>query len=172
MQKESQSRSKTLTLGDATQPPQDVVKPKDKPAVKTQLHFSKFHRYQQHGANYFAEIPVGTTLDEILDPMYWAHISGIFRGKYNEITALWDDKSRLVRLFVRFYAQTYAHVEVLEDNIFEDADGIDVPSAYDVKWVNDREKYSVVRKSDSQLMRNGFNTKEHAVAYIETTLKA
>ena len=135
------------------------------------IQAAKFHRDGQHCTRYFAEIPVGTDLKDLLAPVYWSHVAGTFRGKYNEITALWDDKSRMVRLFVRFYSQTHAFVEVLEDHVFEDVAEGDIPEAYDVRWVNDRDRYAVVRKQDAQLMRNGFNTKKDALGFISTTLK-
>ena len=62
--------------------------------------------------NLFAEVPEGTTLEDVLTPEYWAnHTQRLKRGAVIEILA--EDNSLDCEVRVLKVGQTYAHVRLL-----------------------------------------------------------
>lgn len=68
----------------------------------------------------FAEVPEGTTLEDILTPEYWAnHTQRLKRGAVIEILS--EDNSLDCEIRVLKVGQTFAHVRLLR--VYTDADG-------------------------------------------------
>lgn len=113
-------------------------------------------------------VPPETTVDDLLNPVFWAHVAGsTFQGKINYVDVHWDDNSQLCRIYVRNYNNSAAQMELLDHWDFDKNTTLDVPDDYIITWSGDQTKYRVIRRSDNQVIRDGFVAKPEALAFIE-----
>jgi len=109
------------------------------------------------------------TVDEILDPGYWAHLTNTYPFEpLDEITARWEDGTRVVKMIVRYCERTYAKVKVT--SVEELGDVIsEIPMTakkHVVEWKGPVHKYSVIRLSDKVIIQDGFREREAANAWL------
>ena len=82
-----------------------------KPLKATAMDHSHYVRL-----SLFAEVPVGTTLDDVLTPEYWAnHTQRLKRGAVIEILS--EDSALDCELRVLKVGPTYAHVRLLRNYV-------------------------------------------------------
>jgi hypothetical protein len=111
-----------------------------------------------------ATLEFGVALEEALKPEFWAHVAKRFKpGDIVEVRA--DDGSFYADLYVRAVGAVFAKVEVLfakelGAGLAADTDKLDV------KWNVGKRCFSVVRKSDNSVVREGFQIKEDAIAWM------
>lgn len=115
----------------------------------------------------------GAALDDVLDPAYWAHVAKSLRpGDHIEILA--EDGTWWAMLLVRYTGRTEAavaklsHVEFGEpsDDLVSDSD------THSIAYGNYHTKFRVVRKSDKEVVKDGFDTKEAAKRWLDGHMKA
>lgn len=112
-----------------------------------------------------------TTVKEILDPAWWGHVAAsTFSGPINYVNIHWEDKSQLVHGYVVQYSSTFAKIEVLDKWIFG-GEKIPFDDLYSIDWGGPETKHRVIRKSDSQLIRDGFEKKEEALEFVKSLPK-
>lgn len=113
-------------------------------------------------------VDVETSVDDLKNPMFWSHVSGAtFHGPNNIVNVYWEDKSQLAVLYVRYYDQTSAKMEVLEHYVFDKASTIVSPDKYEVKWSGPNTKFKVIRLADGQTIKEGISSKEDAAEFIK-----
>lgn len=114
-------------------------------------------------------VPIETTFDDLLDPTFWGHVAGsTFNGPINYVNVHWEDKTKLAHLYVTDYSSTFAKMEVLEKWTFGKTLKMPRPEIYQVDWAGPESKHRVIRKADSQLIRDGFKSKEEAAEFIKS----
>lgn len=110
----------------------------------------------------------GTTMDDVLDPIYWAHTAEKLRIG-DQIEVLAEEGTWLAFLHVKSQGIGYAVVALLSHHQFvpEDDETIEQQhSKYEVRWKGPQRKYAVIRKADGQYMREGFDTKQQAFSQL------
>lgn len=127
----------------------------------------KMRRANEDSVTYNVTVPVETALDDLLNPVYWAHHAGLFTGQINYVRVHWEDKSQLVHLYVREYTQTAAKMELLDRWDFDESVSLVVPERYAITWTGPNTKYRVTRIEDQQVIRDSFSNKSDALAFIE-----
>ncbi len=112
-----------------------------------------------------------TELEDVLEPSYWAHHANRFvvggGSGFPEVTLVWEDGSRYLRLIVLGTGHLSAVVKVLEDKRLDDQqtaeisrENPDVPFLY--AWKGPTKRHCVIRAKDKEIVKDGFATKEAA----------
>ncbi len=122
------------------------------------------HRNQIH--NITAE--ENTPFDAVMDPQFYAHIAPNLR-MYDEIRVTTDDGAYYARLLVLAVGQTWAKVRKLEfvDLMGSESDTpADPMNQYYVKFRGPVLKWSMLRRSDNAVIREGMDTRGEAERYM------
>lgn len=116
--------------------------------------------------DWVADVEAGRTVQDILEPSYWAHIAPqLSAGDHIEARA--EDGKWIAFLIVLYCERTYARVvvdRVLE--IRENAVATDESIRHKVEWKGPHYKFAVIRIADSQMLQSGFKTREEAAAWL------
>lgn len=128
------------------------------------------------------------TVEDVCQEIFWAHHANRFqigRGAgYPEITLVWEDGSKYVRLLVVDASRLAAKVRVLEvveldgeslvpaDN--QDGatkeDASDAPFVY--AWKGNNKKHCIIRTADREIVREGFGSKDEAMKELDNMLRS
>lgn len=121
-----------------------------------------------YARNVFAATPpAGTTLEEVLVPSYWTHITRqLHVGDRIEVTP--EDNTWFAVLFVtNIVGNDATVVPVLNTPLVEQAPADTPGNWYKVTWRGTTHKHSVVRIADNEIMKEGFASKAEAVKWAE-----
>ena len=114
--------------------------------------------------------PVGTKREEMLDPVFWSHVARRMKP-LTEIRAMPRDGA-----WYGIYLVIYAdHLQAkIKELGFWDLDTLSEPEAesddYEVKWISPPVRFGVRRKSDGEIVKDKFQTKEQAYAWKNQNL--
>jgi hypothetical protein len=106
-------------------------------------------------------VPSGTTIETILDPAYYANVASSLRIA-DSITAHWDDRSALAKLYITDTARTRVSVSKIFHVELDAPAESSEPKAYRVRYDGPHTKWCVVRVSDGRVVKDGCETKESA----------
>lgn len=140
-----------------------VLKPKYN-AMLAPGRLSPFtHRNQIH--NVTAE--EGTPFEAVLDPQFFAHIAPKLR-MYDEIRVTTDEGAYYARLLVLATGQTWAKVAKLEyiDLAGKSDATADPMSPYFVKFRGPVLKWSMLRRADDAVIKEGMENRGEAERYM------
>lgn len=119
---------------------------------------------REHANAVFYHMPeTNIPFETILDPSYWAHVAAKMKAG-NEIRVDAFDMSWSACLKVRWADRVSAKVGVIAHAQFEAIDEAEMTAEtpYEVKWRSPTRKHGVIRKSDGQVLKDGFETKPAA----------
>lgn len=114
----------------------------------------------------------GVTLDQVLDPAYWAHVA-VSLKKGDLIHVLPDNDAYFAELLVMSSQKLTAKVALLRA-ISLNGD-VQVPaedSGFELKFRGPSARWSIIRKSDREVIKEQMSTKEEAASELEAYLKA
>ena len=128
-------------------------------------------------ARYSVTLPVGWTLDEILDPEAWAQVAHVLDrvpvtgepprvGTIIEVRT--EDHAFYAELYVRAVRKMALDVQVISGPVTLGVEKKD-PQKFDVRWNVGKRAFDIVRKSDRVIVADGLPKKEDAYAWIEKT---
>lgn len=113
-------------------------------------------------------VDVDTTIEDLLNPIFWSHVSGsTFNGQNNLITVYWDDKSQIAELYVRHYDHAGAKMQLLSHVVFDERKAADDSDGYKVTFSQSQKKYKVSRIVDGVVIKDDFATKAEALEFVE-----
>jgi hypothetical protein len=116
----------------------------------------------------------GTTIEEIQNPAFWAHVSSRFQP-YDEITARVDDGLWYAKLLVLVPGRNWAKVKLLHKWELSTSDveqtAAAVADGYEIKMRGPHLKWCVIRNSDQQAVKEGCGTRVEAQAWLDEHLK-
>lgn len=114
-------------------------------------------------------VPPETTVEDILNPVFWANVSeSTFKqSPYNKISVHWDDGKQYAELYVRQAGHSFAVVGLLGHWTFTSQNNITDVSKYSVSYTGHITKYRVIRKEDNQHIKDGFPSEDAAYDYIK-----
>ena len=114
--------------------------------------------------------PVGTKREEMLDPVFWAHVARRMKPM-TEIRAMPKDGA-WYGIYLVIYAD-YLQAKIKELG-FWDLDTLSEPEKetddYEVTWISPPVRFGVRRKSDKEIVKAHFQTKEQAYAWKNQNL--
>jgi len=114
----------------------------------------------------------GTPLEDVTKPAFWAHVAAKLKPLdrvevYEETGKYWAE------LMVLSVGKMEARMTVLRKHDLQTptVPAIDLGD-YEVNWGGPHQKHRVVRKSDKEVIKDGFGTKEEAQLWLTDHLKA
>ena len=114
----------------------------------------------------------GTTIQDVLDTGYWAHMASQLQ-LYDHIEVRLETGEWILELIVLDIGRNYARVYVAQKHDFAEVD-LKAPSGaitHKVEWKGPQRKYVVIRISDSAPLQEGFTSKPEALAWMENHIK-
>src|SRR3990167_6885087 len=114
---------------------------------------------------YTATPPVGTTREDMLNPIFWSHVARKLKS-LTEIRAMPKDG-----LWYGVYLVLYADQQQakLKELSFHSLEVLEEPGTaadpYTVEWISPPVRYGIRRKADKHVMKDGFQTKDQAIAW-------
>jgi len=116
--------------------------------------------------DWVADLPNSVTLEEAMEPSYWAHTAERMNpGDHIRVRA--EDGSWIAYLIVVYCERTYARVVL--DRVVKLGTDTSIPITslkHRVEWKGPLHKHSVIRLSDSEMIRDGFRTREEAAVWL------
>lgn len=146
-----------------------------------QLSGDRF-KLAEHERNVWSiTVEEGITRAQIIDPAFLAHVGAKLRP-YDQIEVRCDDGTMYARLMVLQADRTWARVHVMEWHDLTTRDvalsqseaptpQVDRQQGYEVAWKGPHKKWCVIRKLDSQYVREEEETKANAAKWLEDWLK-
>src|SRR3990167_1232526 len=114
---------------------------------------------------YTATPPVGTTREDMLKPIFWSHVARKLKP-LTEIRAIPKDGLWYGVYLVLYADQLQAKLKELS---FYSLEALEEPGSvadpYIVEWISPPVKYGIRRKADKHVMKDGFHTKDQAIAW-------
>lgn len=114
----------------------------------------------------------GTTVQDVLNPGYWAHIAARLQI-YDHVEVRLETGEWVLELIVLDVGRNYARLYVKQKYDFAEVD-VSAPSnalTHRVDWKGPQRKHVVVRLSDSAILQEGFSNKSEAIAWMENHIK-
>lgn len=108
----------------------------------------------------------GTKISDILEPNYWAHVAAKFKP-YDAIEVRAEDGSWIANFIVLGCDRNWAKVHLLSEHMLSTADvSLTQATKHLVKWRGPEHKWSVIRLSDSQVLKTSFTSKDDACRWV------
>lgn len=117
--------------------------------------------------DHIVDAEVGTTIDDILDPAYWAHLAPEFHA-FDTIEVRGEDGAWIAYLRVIFAERNYAKV-VMERPVFYIEQNREIANdsrKHHIEWKGPHNKFAVIRNSDEQMVQSTFKTREEATTWM------
>jgi hypothetical protein len=113
----------------------------------------------------------GTTFKDLFDPAYWKHAARRFSPN-DEIRAVPEDGSWYARLYVSYASINEVYVQELEYKQLDATDPSQTETEeYEAKWIAPPVRFGVIRKSDKEVIKSGFITREKAAEWMRENLR-
>lgn len=116
-----------------------------------------------------------TTPQDLLDPAYWAHLSSQMKPR-DRVEAWADDGTWMAEYVVLESGRTWARLHCIAAHHFTTADQArtqaDAMSPYAIEFRGPHNKWSVIRKTDREVMHEGEETVRAATEWLEERMKA
>jgi hypothetical protein len=113
----------------------------------------------------FARVPMGTTDEDLERPEFWAHVAQRC-PKEGRVYVKPKDGGWVAELEIRLVTGTGVVMQVLTKHELAPISYGSVMSEYLVAWLDNTEKFQVIRLSDKVVMETGFNSQEDANDWI------
>lgn len=135
------------------------------------LHASRFG-LAEHKRRIFSIVPEhGTEFEEVLKPSFWSHIAVNLRIS-DRIEVLAEDGSYFAELIVRDAGNLFASVGVLRKIDLDPVNSGEGSDGHEVAWKGPHRKFAVIRKSDDAIVKDGFDAKPAALAWLAGNIKS
>lgn len=118
----------------------------------------------------------GTTIEEMLEPSYWAHVAKRL-APWDQLVIRAEDGSLYAEAIVLESGQLHAKIMLkpgypIDLQVSEPDVGTAIPEGYSIKWTGPVRKYAVVNRTEK--VRDGFSDRGAAQAwlgnYVRTSL--
>jgi hypothetical protein len=138
---------------------------KAQPKPQPQLHPSRFALAQHKRNIYFITPADGTTLEEVLDPLYWSHVAARLRPT-DRVEVHAEDGSFFAELFVREAGRQHARLVPLRVIEFEQLKQEPDRGGFAVQWKGPHLRWCVVRLADNQIVKGECGAKDEAMLWL------
>jgi hypothetical protein len=118
--------------------------------------------------DWVANVEYGVTLEDIKDPGFWAHMAQHMKP-YDHVEVRAEDGAWIAYLIVTGCDRTWARVvvdRVVNLTTKDVALSQHAAAKHEVAFKGPHHKYSVIRLSDRQMVRKGFDTEQEALAWM------
>jgi len=134
------------------------------------LNVTRLKQAEQYCTAYAAVLPHDQSLDDALNPEYWANVAATLR-QHDTIRIIPEDGSYFAELLVLDAARGYAKVKVLRHvPLDEVAEETAAPSGFTVKFNGPHDRWTVIRDVDKEKLKTGFVEKTGAQRWLDDHL--
>lgn len=115
----------------------------------------------------------GTTLDEILRPLYWASVAANLQ-RFDLIEVIADDEAWFLQLIVRDCGRGFAKVAILSKVDFDAADA-DKPvtlEGFSINWKGPKRRFVILRDADNTIVKEEIASKAQALAWVQDFIRS
>ena len=127
---------------------------------------ARFGLVEQLRNDWIANAETGTTLEDIVQPEYWAHNSARMRP-YDHIEVRAEDGSWMAELLVTGCDRNWARVKLLQEYKLTSADvSLSQAVKHEIQWKGPHLKFAVIRLSDKESVKTGFDDKNSAARWL------
>jgi len=117
--------------------------------------------------DWVANVEDPLTLEDILDPAFWAHMAAQLKP-YDHIEARADDGTWVADLVVLGCDRTWAKVALkAKYNLTTKDVSLSQAHKHTVEWKGPQHRFAVVRTSDSVMVKSGFQEKGDAALWVK-----
>lgn len=144
----------------------------DKPKSKPVLMPDRFGEAEFKRHDWVADVEVGITLDDVMEPSFWAH-NAVKMSPYDQIQVRAEDGTWIAYLVVMFCERNWARVML--DRVLKVQQNTEAPTesiAHRIEWKGPHHKFGVIRTKDSEMLHSGFVTKDEAAVWLKNHEKA
>lgn len=115
---------------------------------------------------FVVDLPAAVTLDEAMEPSYWAHVAEQMQP-FDEIKIRAEDGSFIAYLVVGWCERNFAHV-VMDRKINLSVNKEPPVSSvkHRIDWKGAHLKFCVIRNSDNKTLHEGERTKDEATRWL------
>lgn len=141
---------------------------KDSPVLMPE----RFGEAESMRHDYVVNAPVGVTLEQVMDPSYWAHVAKEM-VPFDHVQVRAEDGSWVAYLVVVSAERNYAIMHL--DRVLKLDQTPDVPvesAKHKVEWKGPHHKFCVIRIADSAMLQSQFKTKGEANDWLRNHEKA
>ncbi len=106
----------------------------------------------------------GTTVDQLLESSYWAHVGQMFKPG-DRIEVMPDDRSFFVELMVMAAGRLYADMTLLRSTDLEPPKAVEGGVPYEVEYAGDHVKFRV--RQGKLVLKENFQSKAQAIKWAK-----
>lgn len=143
--------------------------PASKPEVKSPKLVPNRLKGAEFARNAHRATPEGSTqLKDVLDPAYWSHVAAKF-AVYDIIEVIPDGGAWYAQLLITACSKQHAKVSVLNMTKLRETPVVEPKGEapkFVVEFKGPQRKWSVIRTSDKAYVKEGFDSKEDAAAWL------
>ncbi len=139
----------------------------------TALTTNRLQLAEHYCTAYAATLLANQTLDDALQPGFWAHVATKLR-QHDTIRIIPEEGDFYALLIVMSAGRTFAKVKLLQHIPLDDdgAEDADLPSELSVKWKGPHLKYAVIRNADHSILKDSFVVKTEAEQWARDHIAA
>lgn len=142
------------------------VKAAEKPRATPKLMPARFGLAEQLRNDWVANVEFGTTIEDIQEPEFWSFLAPQMRP-FDHIEARAEDGSWMAKLIVLGTDRNWARVKLLHEYKLTTSDvSMTQAMKHEVLWKGPHLKYSVIRLSDQEAVKTGFDKKDDAQRWM------
>lgn len=129
--------------------------------IPARLQLAEFQRQ-----DWVANAEFGTTVNDIMEPSYWSHVASLMKP-YDHIEVRAEDGTWIAYLVVMSCDRTWARVALDREMKLTTKDvSLSQAVKHEIAWKGPQHKHAVIRLSDSQMIKAGFDNKEEARTWM------
>lgn len=138
-----------------------------------QLTPKRIHDAEHARRQWTAVVPEGTTIEDIKEPSYWAHVSNRVK-QMDRIEIFCEDAAWWAEVLVVESLRAAAKVAVLNHLVLskEEISVIEADPEYEVAYKGPVKKHCIIRLSDKVIVKEGIALKDDAIRELKGYLKA
>ena len=110
----------------------------------------------------------GTTIEEVLDPSYWAHMAAHLQ-QFDRIEVRMETGQWVAELITKQVGRNWAAVHLVVKHDLEASQDLtpDTAKKHEVVWRGSQHKHCVVRLADKEILQSGISSKTEAQAWLD-----
>jgi hypothetical protein len=140
----------------------------DKPAPAITLVEARMGLSESKRQDWVVDAEEGHTVEQVLDPMYWAHVAPKFT-LYDRVEVRVDTGEWMLELIVIQTGRNFARVHVAARHDFTTSPSAAAPKSsirHKIEYKGTHKKHCVIRIADSALLQEGFQTRDMASEWL------
>lgn len=124
---------------------------------------SRLQNAEHYFSSYAVVLPDGNSLEDALKPEFWAHVAQTLR-QHDTIRIIPEDAGYFAELLVLSSGRGFVKVKLLRHVQIDEAEADDGGNdLVEVKWRGPHSKWSILRRSDGHVLKEGLVAKGDAL---------